>query len=303
MGSPAATASSSSAQPPQGPAPLAGRVCLVTGATGGIGLETCKALAQQGATLVMVGRDAARGEAALQQVRAVAPQAPVELLLADLSKQQDVRRLAQDFLKRHSRLHVLVNNAGVILEKRQLTEDGLEATFATNHLAYFLLTHLLRPTLEASGNARVVNVSSDAHRRARLDLEDLQSERSYSGWRAYANSKLANILFTLSLAQRMRGTQLTANSLHPGVVSTGFALNNTGLIARFYKLAAPFLTTPEKGAQTTVYLAASPEVEGVSGEYFVRSRRARPSRSAQDAALAEKLWVKSAQLVGISPRE
>ena len=286
---------------PAAPPSMAGRVCLVTGATNGIGLEACKALAQQGATLVMVGRDAARGEAALQQVRAGAPQASVELLLADLSKQQDVRRLAQQFQARHAQLHVLLNNAGVILEQRQVTEDGLEATFATNHLAYFLLTKLLLPTLLQSGSARVVNVASEAHRRARLDLEDLQSERGYSGWRAYSNSKLANILFTLSLAQRLRGTQVTANSLHPGVVSSGFALNNTGLTARFYKLFAPLLTTSEKGAETSVYLASSPEVEGVSGEYFKRCRRARPSRAAQDAALAEKLWVKSAQLTAVAP--
>jgi len=288
-------------QPSPPTKPMAGRVCLVTGATNGIGLEACKALAQQGATLVMVGRDAARGEAALQAVRAAAPEARVELLLADLSKQQEVRKLAQDFQRRHAQLHVLLNNAGVYLTQRQVTEDGLEATLATNHLSYFLLTHLLLPTLHASGNARVVNVSSDAHRRARLDLDDLQCERRFSGWRAYANSKLCNILFTLSLAQRLRGTQVTANSLHPGVVSTGFALNNPGFIARFYKLAAPLLTTAEKGAQTSVYLAASPEVEGVSGEYFVRSRRARASRTAQDAALAEKLWVKSAQLVRVTP--
>ena len=279
-----------------------GRVCLVTGATNGIGLEACKALAQQGATLVMVGRDPARSESALQAGRAVAaPGASVELLLADLSKMGDVRRLAQQFEQRHTQLHVLLNNAGVFLETRQVTEDGLEATFATNHLAYFLLTHLLLPTLLASGSARVVNVSSDAHRRAKLDMGDLQSERRYSGWRAYANSKLENLLFTLALAQRLRCTEVTANSLHPGVVSTGFALNNQGLIARFYRLFGPLLVTPEKGARTSVYLAASPEVEGVSGEYFARCRRVRASRTAQDAALAERLWLESARLAGVPP--
>jgi NAD(P)-dependent dehydrogenase (short-subunit alcohol dehydrogenase family) len=281
--------------------PMEGRVCLVTGATGGIGLEAAKSLAAQGATLVLVGRDAGRGEAALQAVRTHAPGAQVELLLADLSKQRDVRALAEAFLARHARLHVLLNNAGALFDRRQVTEDGLEATFATNHLAYFLLTYLLRPTLEASGSARVVNVASDAHRRGRINLQDLQGERSFSGWGAYSNSKLANVLFTTELARRLRGTDVTANCLHPGVVRTGFAQGAQGLFGLFFKHAAPLLLTPERGAQTSIYLASSPEVEGVSGEYFKRCRRVRPSKSGQDAALAAQLWVKSAQLTGVTP--
>ena len=281
--------------------PMEGRVCLVTGATGGIGLEAAKALAAQGATLVLVGRDAGRGEAALQAVRAHAPGAQVELLLADLSKQRDVRALAQAFLARHARLHVLLNNAGALFDQRQVTEDGLEATFATNHLAYFLLTSLLRPTLEASGSARVVNVASDAHRRGRIDLQDLQGERRFSGWGAYCNSKLANVLFTTELARRLRGTDVSANCLHPGVVRTGFAQGTQGLFGLFFKHAAPLLLTPARGAQTSIYLASSPEVEGVSGEYFKRCRRVRPSKSAQDATLAAQLWTKSAQLTGVTP--
>ncbi|MBF5043017.1 SDR family oxidoreductase [Aggregicoccus sp. 17bor-14] len=280
---------------------MAGRVCLVTGATGGIGLEAAKALARQGATLVLVGRDAARGEAALQAVRDAAPGVSAELLLADLSRQKDVRALAAAFLQRHEALHVLLNNAGAIYEKRQVTEDGLEATFATNHLSYFLLTHLLRGALEAGGDARIVNVASRAHQRARLDLDDLQAERRYSGMRAYANSKLANILFTQALARRLRGGRVTANSLHPGVVRTGFGRNNAGAIGHVFRLFAPFFLTPEEGAKTSVYLASSPEVSGVSGEYFARCRRMRPSRAAQDEALAEKLWAKSAQLTGVAP--
>jgi retinol dehydrogenase 12 len=280
---------------------LSGQVCLVTGATGGIGLESARALAQRGAHVVMVGRDPVRSEAALQSVRASAPGASVELLLADLSQQQQVRALAAAFLARHTRLHVLLNNAGVIHEQRQVTADGLEATFATNHLAPFLLTHLLLPTLLQTGEARVVTVSSRAHRRARLDLEDLQGERRYGGMRAYANSKLANILFTTALARRLRGTQVTANSLHPGVVRTGFGVHNPGLIGLVFRLGARFFITPEEGARTSVYLAASPEVSGVSGEYFARCRRVHPSRAAQDAGLAEKLWLKSAQLTGVTP--
>ncbi|MGZ3458522.1 MAG: SDR family oxidoreductase [Archangium sp.] len=279
---------------------MQGKVCLITGATSGIGLESARALASQGATVVLSGRDRGRGEAALAEVRRTVPDAKLDLMLADLTSLASVRKLAEDFQRKHSRLDVLLNNAGLIIDRRKVTPDGFEATLATNHLAHFLLTHLLMDVLKSSGAARVVNVSSDAHRWGSVDfLEDLQAERGYSGMRVYGNSKLANILFTRSLARRLQGTKLTANSLHPGVVRTGFGLNSEGFFKHLVKLAAPFMLSAEGGARTSVYLASSPEVEGVSGKYFAKRKVARESKDARDAAAAEKLWQKSAELTGV----
>jgi retinol dehydrogenase 12 len=282
------------------PANMQGKVCLITGATSGIGLESARALAAQGATVVLSGRDPGRGEAALAEVRRTAPDAKLDLMLADLTSLASVRKLAGDFKAKYSRLDVLLNNAGLIIDRRKVTTDGFEATFATNHLAHFLLTNLLLDMLTSSGAARVVNVSSDAHRMGSLGfLDDLQAERGYSGMKVYGNSKLANILFTRGLQRRLEGTKVTTNSLHPGVVRTGFGLNSEGFFKHLVKLAAPFMLTAEGGARTSVYLASSPEVEGVSGKYFAKSRVARESKAAQDAAAAEKLWQKSAELTGV----
>jgi retinol dehydrogenase 12 len=276
-----------------------GKVCLITGATNGIGLEASKALACQGATVVLVGRDAGRIEAALAQVRQAAPDAKAESLQADFASLKDVRALAEAFQARHSRLDVLLNNAGLVLHERQVTKDGFEAMLGINHLAPFLLTHLLRETLEASGPARVVNVSSEAHRYARLDFSNLQCEREFSMMRAYGNSKLANILFTQALARRLRGSRVTTNSLHPGVVRTGFGHNTQGLMNFVVKAFGLFFLTAERGARTSVYLSSSPEVEGVSGQYFIKCRPAKPSREARDEQLAERLWQVSAELTGV----
>ena len=276
-----------------------GKVCLITGATRGIGLEAAKALARLGATVVLVGRDTTRTKDALDEVRAVAPEAKVDSLLADFTSLDSVRKLAEDFKARYSRLDVLLNNAGLILDQREETKDGFEATLGINHLAPFVLTHQLRDLLVASGPARVINVSSEAHRTAKLDFDDLQSTRGYSAFRVYGTSKLANILFTKALAKRLQGTQVTTNCLHPGVVATGFGHNAKGIFRHLVKLGAPFMLTAAKGARTSVYLASSPEVEGVSGEYFIRSRKAKPSREARDEALAERLWQVSAELTGV----
>ncbi len=276
-----------------------GKVCLITGATRGIGLEAAKALARLGATVVLVGRDATRTQDALAEVRAFAPDAKLDSLLADFTSLQSVRKLAEDFKARYPRLDVLLNNAGLILDRREVTQDGFEATLGINHLAPFLLTHLLRDVLVASGPARVITVSSEAHRAAKLDFDDLQATRGYFGFRVYGTSKLANILFTKALARRFAGTRVTANCLHPGAVATGFGHNAKGLFRHLVKLAGPFLLTAEKGARTSVYLASSPEVEGVTGEYFIRSRKAKPSRDARDEALAERLWQVSAELTGV----
>ncbi|WP_331116628.1 SDR family oxidoreductase [Archangium sp.] len=280
---------------------MQGKVCLVTGATSGIGLESVRALARLGATVVLSGRDPGRGEAALAEVRRTVPDAKLDLMLADLTSLASVRKLAQDFQARYSRLDVLLNNAGLILDRRKLTEDGFEATFATNHLAHFLLTNLLLDLLKASGASRVVNVSSEGHRMGSLAfLDDVQVERGgYSGIKVYGNSKLANILFTRGLARRLEGTKVTTNSLHPGVVRTAFGLNSEGFFKHLVKLTAPFMLTAEGGARTSVYLASSPEVEGVSAKYFIKSKVARESKAARDDAAAEKLWRKSVELTGV----
>lgn len=277
-----------------------GKVCLVTGATNGIGLETAKALAAQGATVVLAGRDKARLETALITVRHATPDAKVESLQADFASLQEVRALAEAFKARHSRLDVLLNNAGLVMHERQATKDGFEATFGINHLAPFLLTHLLMDVLKASGPARVVNVSSEAHRYGKLDFDDLQSVRSYAMMRVYGTSKLANILFTQALARRLQGTQVTTNSLHPGVVRTGFGLNTQGWMRFAVQALSAFFLTAEQGARTSVYLASSPEVAGVSGQYFVRCRQKKPSSDARNEQLAERLWKVSAELTGVS---
>ncbi|WP_395815854.1 SDR family oxidoreductase [Archangium minus] len=277
------------------------KVCLITGATSGLGLESARALASQGATVVLSGRDKGRGEAALAEVRRTVPNAKLDLMLADLTSLTSVRKLAEDFQRKYSRLDVLLNNAGLIIDRRKVTPDGFEATFATNHLAHFLLTNLLLDLLKSSGASRVVNVSSEAHRMGSLNfLDDLQAERGgYSGTRAYGNSKLANILFTRGLKRRLEGTKVTTNSLHPGVVRSGFGLNSEGLFKHLVKLAAPFMLSAEDGARTSVYLAASPEVEGVSGRYFIKRKVAKESKAAQSDEAAEKLWQKSTELTGV----
>ncbi|MFE8605319.1 SDR family oxidoreductase [Archangium violaceum] len=279
---------------------MQGKVCLITGATSGIGLESTRALARAGATVVLSGRDKGRGEAALAEVRRTDPDAKLDLMLADLTSLASVRQLVQDFQARYSRLDVLLNNAGLMLTERQVTPDGFEATFATNHLAHFLLTNLLLEQLEASGPSRVVNVASMGHHMGSPGyLDDLQAERGFSGIQAYNNSKLANVLFTRGLTRRLAGKKVTTNSLHPGVVRTGFGQNNPGIFKFLIRLAGPFMLSAEEGASTSVYVACSPELEGVSGKYFSDCKVARESKAAQSDEAAEKLWRKSAELTGV----
>jgi NAD(P)-dependent dehydrogenase (short-subunit alcohol dehydrogenase family) len=266
------------------------KVCVVTGATSGIGRVAARELARMGATVVAVARDRARGEAAVAEFTEAGGR-PAELLVGDLSVQADVRRVAAEFLRRHPRLDVLVNNAGAIHSERELTADGLERTFAVNHLAYFLLTALLRPALESAPAGRVVSVSSEAHRGVRaLDFANLQGERRYTPMGAYAQSKLENVLFTYELARRLARTRVTANCLHPGVIRSGFGRNNSGVVGTLFALAAPLLSSPEKGARTTIHLASSPQVEGTTGRYFRRERPAPSSPASHDADAARRLW-------------
>ena len=285
---------------------MAGRVCVVTGASSGIGKAASVALARLGATVVLVCRDSGRGRAALAEVSAAAVAAGPRLEIADLSSMEQVRGLAGR-LGRLDRIHVLVNNAGLVLGDRRVTADGLEYTFAVNHLAPFLLTNLLRGKLLDSAPSRVVTVSSAAHRRARLDLagpQQLQQlDRDFSGWRAYANGKLANILFTRELARQLSGTGVTANCMHPGLVRTGFGSGASPALRTGLTLGMPFMRSPKMGAFTLLYLASAPSVADATGGYYVSARRRRPSRAARSEATARRLWQLSAELTGLDGQQ
>ncbi len=277
---------------------MKGRVCLVTGATSGIGKVTARALAGMGATVLVVGRNQAKTQAILDEIKQATGNANLDLFLADLSVQQQVRDLAEAVLSRHPHLHVLVNNAGATNRTRSVSSDGIEMTFAVNHLAYFLLTNLLLDRLKSDAPTRIVNVSSDAHKGAKIPFDDLNSERRYRGFRVYGQTKLANILFTYELARRLKGSGVTANCLHPGLIATGFGHNDGGLLSLGLRLVGPFLKKPEQGAETSIYLASSPKVEGVSGEYFVNRKSIKSSPASYDEAAARRLWEISAKMTG-----
>jgi retinol dehydrogenase-14 len=278
---------------------MAGKTVLVTGGTGGIGKATALGLAARGARVAITGRDADRAARAAEEIRAVAS-APVEVFIADLSSQQEVRTLADSVLHTLDRLDVLVNNVGGFWNTRRITADGLEYTFALNHLAPFLLTNLLLERLKESGPARVVTVSSGAQAMGRMDFADLQAQGSYSGQRAYNQSKLANVLFTYGLAASLSGTGVTANVLHPGIVATAFGAEDPGPLQGFLTpLVQRWMKTPEQGAQTSIYLASAPGLETVTGQYFANSTPKRSSKRSYSQADADRLWQVSAALVGL----
>ena len=277
---------------------MKGKRVVLTGASRGIGRETALGLGRMGADLTLVVRDAERGRAVAEEVRALGGGGDVEVVVGDLSSMADVRRAAAEILAKHARIDVLVNNAGALLMDRQVTKDGYEATFATNHLAYFLLTKLLLDAVKKAPAGRIVSVASDAHTRGSLKFDDLMGEKKYVGWFAYAASKLANIAFTSELARQLEGTNVTANSLHPGVIASGFAHNNKGVVGFFAKVIAPFLMSSEDGAKTTLFLATDPSVATTSGKYFAKSKPKNPSREARDPAVAKRLWSVSEELVG-----
>src|SRR5215217_3196774 len=275
------------------------KVCLITGATSGIGKATAVGLASMGASVVMVGRDRVRGEAVMAEIKEKNANASVDLMLADLSSQEEIHRLADNFKEAYPRLDVLINNAGVIRSKRITTADGLETTFAVNHLAYFLLTKLLLDMLKASAPSRIVNVASGEQRNGTIDFDDLQGEKGYKGAKAYSQSKLATVLFTYELARRLEGTGITANCLHPGVVGTNLGSGVSGIFGFTVRALTPLMKSPEKGAETSVYLASSPEVEGSSGGYFVKKAEARSSEASHDQRIARRLWEVSADLTNL----
>jgi NAD(P)-dependent dehydrogenase (short-subunit alcohol dehydrogenase family) len=281
-------------------ADMKGKVVVLTGGTSGIGQVAAESIAGMGARLILVARDKARGEAALSRLRGRSPGVAHAVYYADLSLLADMRRVGNEIAAAEPRVDVLINNAGALFTPRQVTADGLELTFATNHLSYFVLTHFLRERLIAAAPARIVNTSSEAHRRASLDFSDLQSERGYRGFSVYSRSKLANILFTRELARRLEANRVNANSLHPGFVATRFGDNNGGIsssVIGFLKKA--FAITPEKGAETIIYLATADEAAAITGQYFVKCRAATPSKQAQDDQAAKRLWEETARLAGI----
>jgi NAD(P)-dependent dehydrogenase (short-subunit alcohol dehydrogenase family) len=278
---------------------MRGKVVVITGGTSGIGQVAAEQLAGEGARLVLVARDRARGEATLERLRARGPGVSHRAHYADLSRIGDTRRVAAEIAAVEPRVDVLINNAGAMFATRQVTPDGLELTFALNHMSYFLLTDGLRERLRAAAPARVVNTASGAHRRARLDLDDLQSARDYRGLMVYGRTKLCNILYTRELARRWAGTGVTANSLHPGFVATRFGDASGGLFSYVVRASKKvFALSPEKGAETLVFLASSPEVATISGGYFYRCHLATPTRAAQDDAAARRLWAETERLAG-----
>lgn len=277
---------------------LTGKVCVVTGANAGIGKETAIGLAKLGATVVMVCRDAGRSEKALREIKRKSGSGHVELLICDLASQKSIRSFADEFKQQHDRLDILVNNAGVFLRQRSLTEDGFESTFAINHLGYFLLTNLLLDLMKKSAPSRIVNVASTAHRYGKLDVNAWVSAREYSAFGAYANSKLANVLFTYELAQRLEGTGVTANCLHPGAVASNLFRGLPGVLEALIRLVT---ISPERGARTSIYLASSPEVEGITGKYFARRRPQKSSEASYDLEAARRLWEVSEEVTGMNP--
>jgi NAD(P)-dependent dehydrogenase (short-subunit alcohol dehydrogenase family) len=279
---------------------ISGKTCLITGANSGIGRVTARVIAEMGARLTIVCRSRERGAPALEEIKRASGNPSVELMTCDFSSQNQIRRLAEEFKSKHDRLDILVNNAGLMMNKRVLTEDGLETTFAVNHLGYFLLTNLLLDLIKRSAPARIVNVASLAHRGGYINFDDLQSERGFSSMPVYRQSKLANILFTYELARRLEGTGITVNCLHPGIIATGIARRFPWFIRAALKL---FFTGVEQGAETSIYLATSPEVENITGKYFDNKVEAQTSRESYDEETARRLWEVSEQITGLKKEQ
>lgn len=282
---------------------MEGKTCMVTGANAGVGLETARELARAGATVVMTARDPRRGEAAVREVRQGTGNQKVHLLMLDLASPRSIGEAARQVNERFDALHVLINNAGVLLSQRRETPEGMEMTLAVNHLGPFLLTHLLLDRIRSSAPARIINVSSEAHRKAwgGIKFDDLHSRRRYMPFTVYARTKLANILFTRELARRLEGARVTVNAVHPGLVHSGLGADGdtSGLFRLGMHLIRPFMISPRKGARTPVYMATSPAVEGVTGRYFMRCKEARPTRAARDDEAAYRLWTISERITGV----
>jgi retinol dehydrogenase 14 len=273
-----------------------GKNCLVTGANSGIGRAISIQLARMGGIVTMVSRDEKRGQSARSEIIAATGNKSIELMIADLSSFESVRVLATNYKQSHDKLHLLVNNAGLILGKRTTTVDGLETTFVVDYLSHYLLTNLLLDELRASAPSRIVNVTSDAHYNGHIDFEDLQEEKKYSAMRSYCQAKLAQVLFTYELAERLKGSGVSVNCVHPGAVRTHWG-DNAGAFGIGVRIARPFLLSPEKGAETPLYVATSPELEGVTGKFFSKKKETKSSDESYDRNVAQRLWDVSAKLV------
>src|SRR5437870_5652085 len=278
---------------------MAGRICMVTGANSGIGKATAAGLAEMGSTVILVCRNREKGEAALSEIKEKSGNNSLDLMLADMSSMQSVRQLANEFRRKHDRLHVLVNNAGLFMLRRTTTGDGLETTFEVDYLSHFLLAGLLIDLLKAGAPSRLVELSSVAHYNAHIDFDDLQGEKGYGGWKAYSQATLAQVLFTYELARTLKGTVVTANCLHPGAVATNIWSRPLGRAGFIMKLLRLFMMGPEGGAKTPIYLASSPDVEGVSGKYFTNKREKESSKESNDEQVARRLWLVSEELTGL----
>ncbi len=279
-----------------------GKTILITGATSGIGKATAKGLAELGASLIIAGRDRERCEKTIEEIRSVNPGIEISYFLADLSSLKEIRELAEEVKKNYNKLDVLINNAGSIFDGRKTSADGYEYTFAFDHLSPFLLTGLLLDLLKKGAPSRIITVSSSAHRSGKIAFDDLMLEQSYSSFRAYSQAKIANVLFTYELARRLEGKDITSNALHPGVVNTHFGNEFKGVLKALMKLMRPFFISPEKGAETSIYLASSQEVQGMTGRYFMKKKPVKSAPLTYDLKTAEKLWKVSEELTGYSYR-
>lgn len=275
------------------------KLCVITGANSGIGFETAKALAQKGAYVVMVCRNEEKAKAAMEEIIQETGHAGIEIVLCDFAIQAEIHQAADTIKQKFEKIDVLINNHGFLASERNETVDGLEETFAVNHIGYFLFTNLLLDHLKSADHARVINVASEAHRAGEFDPDNLQLEDGFKPFKAYGNSKLFNILFTKELAHRLRDTSVTANCLHPGLVGSNFGQSGNLLVRLFYTLGKPFMTSNKEGAQTSIYLASSEEVENTSGQYFKNKKASTPSRIARDMDAAKKLWEISNKLCGL----
>jgi len=275
---------------------MANKIVLITGATSGIGKETARALVEKGYRVIVVGRNQAKLEQTVSELKGISQDASVNSFLCDLSSQESIRQLSNEIHAKFDHIDVLINNAGLIIAPRKTTVDGLEYTFALNHLGYFLLTGLLLDLIKASKSGRIINVSSQAHQGGHIHFDDLMLEKSYGVMKAYSQSKLANVLFTYELARKLKGTGITVNGLHPGAVRSNFGMELPGVMKVIMLIARPFLISSRKGAITPIYLASSPEVEGVTGKYFIKKQVVNSSRESNDEQVARRLWEVSEQL-------
>ncbi len=282
---------------------MTGKVVLITGGTAGIGEVTAEKLAGMGATVAIIARNREKAERVVAEIKQATGNQNVDYLIADLSSLAQVRRVADEFRQRYNRLDVLVNNAGGFFWKRKMSVDGIPYTWALNHFSPFLLTNLLLDMLKASAPSRIVNVSSAGHLGATIDFEALRNNNTHGGWVAYSDTKLANVLFTYELARRLEGTGVTVNALHPGFVRTNFAKNNGGIFGPAMRLLQPFTISPEQGAQTSIYLASSPEVQGVTGEYFVKQHSEPSSKASYNKEAARELWEISEEKTGLKSKQ